>query len=190
MKKLATVLTLLIIMMYSTAYEMLDGIPVTFSLAGNVSYTPTSGGVNIPGYKLQIGFSVYKWIAVKFMSLTSESTYDVLVVKRSTNPTGGYYETDVSDYFVSSGRSDKLLSDSVNNMDKEVTTYSDNSYFYVEVFRTKGDTNGEDWEGGEFVKICFQTYSGEFDQNKWSNLKSSCYGYDISEDYTSTFRGK
>ena len=65
------------------------------------------------------------------MSETSQSTYDILVVKRSSTPSGGYYETDVQDYFVSSGRQNKLLSDSINNMDKDVTTYSDSSYFYV-----------------------------------------------------------
>lgn len=124
------------------------------------------------------------------MSETSQSTYDILVVKRSTTPNGGYYETDVQDYFVSSGRQNKLLSDSINNMDKDVTTYSDNNYFYVEIFRTTGNTQGEDWEPNEFTQICFLTYSGEFNQDKWSGLSSSCYGYDITSDYHSTMRGK
>ena len=82
---------------------------------------------------------------MKFMSMTSQSTYDILIVKRDSEPVGGYYEASVEDYFVSSGRQNKLISDSVNNMDKDVTTYSDNDYFYVELFRTKGNTQGEDW---------------------------------------------
>ena len=97
---------------------MLGGVPITFELAGDVSYTPTSGGVNIPGYKLRIGFSRYQWIGLKFMTLTSQSTYDILVVKRTEDPVGGYYEADVNEYFVSSGRQNKLISDSLNNMDK------------------------------------------------------------------------
>ena len=51
--------------------EMLNGVPITFELAGDVTYTPTSGGVNIPGYKLRVGFSRYKWIGIKFMTVTS-----------------------------------------------------------------------------------------------------------------------
>ena len=42
-------------------------------------------------------------------------------------------------------------------MDKEVTSFSDSNYFEIEVARTKGDTQGEDWEGGEFVSVCFYT---------------------------------
>lgn len=184
------ILITLLLLARALGYELLNGIPITFSLAGNVSYTPSSGGVNIPGYRLRVGFSRYQWLGIKFMSITSESTYDVLVVSRATDPVGGYYEAQVSDYFVSSGRQSKLLADSVNNMDKEVTTYSNNDYFYVEVFRTKGDTQGEDWEGGEFVEICFLTNGQAFDQTVWTGLSSSCYGYDVSSDYESTFEGK
>jgi hypothetical protein len=50
----------------TTCYELLQEIPITFKLNGNVSYTPSSGGVNIPGYKLKIGFYKYSWIGVKF----------------------------------------------------------------------------------------------------------------------------
>lgn len=48
------------------------------------------------------------------------------------------------------------------------------------MYRTKGDTQGEDWEGGEFVEICFLTSSGSFNQDQWTGLTSSCYGYDVS----------
>lgn len=57
-------------------------------------------------------------------------------------PFGGYYKTIVKDYFVSSARQDKLLSDSNNNMDKESITYTDSNYFETEVYRTKGNTQG------------------------------------------------
>lgn len=63
-------------------YEILNEIPVTFQLAGNISYTPTSGGANIQGYILKVGFYSHSWIGVKFMSITSRSTYDVIVIKR------------------------------------------------------------------------------------------------------------
>lgn len=53
------------------------------------------------------------------MTLTSRSTYDVLIVKREGSSIGGYYKTTVSDYFVASGRQDKLISDSINNMDRQ-----------------------------------------------------------------------
>lgn len=55
--------------------------PLTFKINGNVSYTPTFGGISIPGYKLKIGFNRFQWVGVKFMSLTSRSTYDVVVIE-------------------------------------------------------------------------------------------------------------
>ncbi len=41
---------------------LLDGIPFEFNLAGNVSYVPTSGGIPIPGYMLNIGYTKHQWI--------------------------------------------------------------------------------------------------------------------------------
>lgn len=102
-----------------SAYELLNQVPVTFSISGNISYTPTSGGASIPGYIIKIGFYSYPWIGIKFMSPTSRSTFDILIVKRESSAVGGYYKTTVADYFVASGRQDKLLSDSINNMDKQ-----------------------------------------------------------------------
>lgn len=102
----------------SSTYEILGEVPVTFRIDGNVSYTPTSGGTNIPGYKMVVGFYHYQWIGVKFMSLTSRSTYDIVVVQRETTAVGGYYKTTVRDFFVSSARQNKLLADSNNNMDR------------------------------------------------------------------------
>lgn len=149
MNKLVIIMALLYLLpAISSAYELLSDVPVTFKINGNVSYTPTSGGISIPGYKLKIGFSRFQWIGVKFMSLTSRSTYDVMVVQRDTTAVGGYYKTTVKDYFVSSARQDKLLADSNNNMDKETVAYDQSNYFEAEIYRTKGDTQGEDWEGG------------------------------------------
>lgn len=113
----------------ASSYEILSEVPLTFKINGNVSYTPTSGGISIPGYKLKIGFNRFQWVGVKFMSLTSRSTYDVVVIQRETTAVGGYYKTTVKDYFVSSARQDKLLADSNNNMDKETITYDQSNYF-------------------------------------------------------------
>lgn len=52
------------------------------------------------------------------MTLTSRSTYDVLVIKRDSAPVGGYYKTTVTDYYMSSARTDRLMTDTNNNMDK------------------------------------------------------------------------
>lgn len=38
------------------------------------------------------------------------------------------------------------------------------------MYRTKGNTQGEDWEGGEFLTLCFYTSSGAFNQNVWTGL--------------------
>ena len=113
----------------TAGYELLDDIPVTFKIDGDVSYTPTSGGAPILGYKLKVGYDKHSWIGIKFMEQTSQNTYDIVIVQRQTTPIGGYYEASVGEYFVSKGRQDKLLSDSTNNMDKEVATYSNSNYF-------------------------------------------------------------
>lgn len=52
------------------------------------------------------------------MTLTSRSTYDVLVIKRDGTSVGGYYKTTVTDYYMSSARTDRLMTDTNNNMDK------------------------------------------------------------------------
>ena len=72
---------------------------------------------------MRIGYDKNSWIGIKFMSKTSNSNFDVMIIERKRNP-GGVYETTASDYFVSSGRPDKLISDSVNSMDKQATTLS------------------------------------------------------------------
>ena len=63
------------------------------------------------------------------MALTSRSTYDVLVVQREGSSVGGYYKTTVTDFYMSSARTDRLMTDTNNNMDKAVTTYSNSNYY-------------------------------------------------------------
>lgn len=93
---------------------------------------------------MKVGFDKNSWIGVKFMDKTSNSNFDILIVQRKRNP-GGVYETTASDYFVSEGRPDKLISDNVNSMDKQAITLSESNYFFLEIHRPKGETEGEDW---------------------------------------------
>ena len=51
----------------SSTYELLDSIPVTFEIGGDTTYTPSSGGISIFGYKLKVGYDKHSWIGVKFM---------------------------------------------------------------------------------------------------------------------------
>lgn len=60
-------MTLLIVLCFlalASSQEMINNVPITFSLSGNVFYFPTSGGVNTPGYTFNIGFSVYQWLGI------------------------------------------------------------------------------------------------------------------------------
>jgi len=82
MKYLIMLAVLAHFLLPTNQYEILAEIPLKFELAGNVSYTPTSGGVNIQGYILKVGFNRYSWVGIKFMTLTSRSTYDILVIQR------------------------------------------------------------------------------------------------------------
>jgi hypothetical protein len=84
-------------------------------------------------------------VGVKFMTPTSNLNYDILIFKRSTTSNAGMYECSVSDYYVSEGRQENLMADTINNMDKQVTSQSDSNHFYLEMYRTKGNTTGEDW---------------------------------------------
>lgn len=63
------------------------------------------------------------------MTLTTQSTYDVLVLQRQGNTVGGYYKTTISDYYMSSARTDRLMTDTINNMDRDVTSYNDGNYY-------------------------------------------------------------
>ena len=139
---------LILILLFNKSLESqayLDGVPVTFSLNGPVDYTPTSGGVAIPGYKLEVGYSKHQWIGVRFMDLTSFGNTDVLIFQRSVNQTAGNYECTVSEHYSTSVRQNVLLTDTINRMDRAVTSFSDNNDFNLEIYRTLGTTNGEDW---------------------------------------------
>ena len=46
--------------------ELLDLIPISFSLNGNISYFPSTGGIAIPGYRLSIQYNKHSWIGIKF----------------------------------------------------------------------------------------------------------------------------
>ena len=63
------------------------------------------------------------------MTLTTQSTYDVLVLQRQGNTVGGYYKTTISDYYMSSARTDRLMTDTINNMDRDATSYNDGNYY-------------------------------------------------------------
>jgi hypothetical protein len=114
------------------------------------------------------------------MTLTSNSNYDVLIFKRATTSNGGVYECSVSDYYAASGRPDNLMADTINNMDKQVTETSDTNHFHLQMYRTKGNTNGEDWDGGNFVKICFFTSDSIFNKDTWAAQYETCYGFSVS----------
>ena len=79
---------------------------------------------------------------VQFMTLTSNKNYDLLIFKRSTTSNSGVYECSVSDYYVTEARPDNLMVDTINNMDRQVTSNSDSNHFYLEMYRTRGNTTG------------------------------------------------
>ena len=43
---------------------ILDKLPVTFEMLGPTTYNPDSGGAELNGYKLRIGYTGHSWIAV------------------------------------------------------------------------------------------------------------------------------
>lgn len=122
------------------------------------------------------------------MQTTSASNYDTLVVQRTTTSNGGVYTCTISDYYISSGRPDTLMSDRITNMDRSNTTNSNSNYFEITIARTLGNTSGEDWTGGEMSEICFFTSDSTFSQNSWSKQYQACFGYQ-SYNFVSIFWG-
>jgi len=62
MTKLYFEFILFLLFVTSQSQLLLDGVPLEFQLAGPISYTPTSGGINIPGYILRLGYTRHQWI--------------------------------------------------------------------------------------------------------------------------------
>lgn len=71
MKKIRDLLCLVFVLLLIDLTHcelLLDGVPFEFELAGPVSYIPTSGGINIPGYVMRVGYTKHQWIG-KFLLL-------------------------------------------------------------------------------------------------------------------------
>lgn len=66
MMKYVIAIILPLIIMGNPSYLLLDGVPFEFELGGPISYTPTSGGINIPGYIMRIGYTKHQWIGTHF----------------------------------------------------------------------------------------------------------------------------
>jgi hypothetical protein len=58
----STLLVIITLLGLSKSDLLLNGMPLEFELKGQISYTPTSGGINIPGYILRLGYSKHQWI--------------------------------------------------------------------------------------------------------------------------------
>lgn len=78
--------------------------------------------------------------------------------------------------------------DTINNMDRQVTSNSDSNHFYLEIFRTRGNTTGEDWEGSDFTQICFFTSNAIFNKDTWTAQYQTCYGF-VIHNFTSKWVG-
>lgn len=85
---------------------------------------------------------------IMFMTPTSSSNYDTLILQRSANSSAGLYTCSIKDYYVATGRPTNLMNDTITNTDQVVTTTANTSYFSITMPRTLGNTNGEDWQGG------------------------------------------
>lgn len=66
MMKYLIALMLPFVTMASSSYLLLNGVPFEFELGGPISYTPTSGGINIPGYIMRVGYTKHQWIGTLF----------------------------------------------------------------------------------------------------------------------------
>lgn len=77
-----------------------------------------------------------------FMTLTSTSNYDTLIFQRGTTSNSGAYAISVRDYYISPGRPDTLMIDTMTSNDQTATSTTDSSTFTLTFPRTTGSTNG------------------------------------------------
>jgi hypothetical protein len=51
----------------------LNNVPIVFALQGSTSYVPNTGGIPIPGYRLNVGFDRYPWLGTPIITQASSS---------------------------------------------------------------------------------------------------------------------
>jgi len=70
-------LLLIILALLATALtqEYINNVPLTFSLTGNVSYIPSSGGIANPGYNFTVGFDRYSWLGTTHLTQAYNSKH-------------------------------------------------------------------------------------------------------------------
>lgn len=122
------------------------------------------------------------------MTQTSGSNYDTLILQRSSSPSGGVYTCSVQDFYIAAGRPTVLMNDRITSMDRSSTSTSNGSAFQLTISRTIGNTSGQDWQGGNFVEICFFTADSVFTASLLNKQYTICFGYQL-DSYVSTFRG-
>ena len=79
---------------------------------------------------------------VMFMTLTSTSNYDTLIFNRATTSGSGVYSVTANDYYVSPGRPNTLMIDTMTSNDQTTTSTTDSSTFTLTFPRTTSSTNG------------------------------------------------
>lgn len=60
----STLLVIITLLALAKSNLLLDGVPFEFELKGSIMYTPTSGGISIPGYILRVGYTKHQWIGI------------------------------------------------------------------------------------------------------------------------------
>ena len=76
------------------------------------------------------------------MTLTSTSNYDTLIFNRATTSGSGVYSVTANDYYVSPGRPNTLMIDTMTSNDQTTTSTTDSSTFTLTFPRTTSSTNG------------------------------------------------
>lgn len=154
--------------------QLLNGVPVMFSIDGNVNYISDSGA-SLIGYNLTIGFNRHSWIGVRF-DTGSNSNNDVLIIRRSstfvTYGSGSGFTLSASDHYVLQGNSNRLMNDSLSLGDLTCTNLTNSNTFVLKLTRSTQNSQGEDWDSTvnrwTMLKICFFTSDEDFNFDRWS----------------------
>lgn len=127
-----------------TNSQLLNGVPVMFSIDGNVNYVSDSG-VSLTGYNITIGFNRHSWIGVRF-DTGSNSNNDVLIIQRSntfaTYGSGSGFTISVSDHYVLQGNSNRLMNDSLSGGDVTCNNLTTSNTFVLRLTRSTQNSQG------------------------------------------------
>ena len=137
------ILVLAILCACCSCEAILNGYPVTFSLAGTTTFIPDAGGSQQSGYTINLGYTGASWIAAELHAITGNT--DLLVVQlddfysTSSNAAVSGHLVSYGDYFKNASG---VQSDVNNQYDISSYAYSNTKSYALPITRNLNSNSG------------------------------------------------